>query len=85
MNFVVHPLAPSGWGHLTLTLGNWGSQGIHGAFILKLSVERCPCKEALYDNTGNNWTNSCSESRTSSHKTIILIEFQLYPNGATSQ
>ncbi len=48
-------------------------------------LERCPCMEALHENTGNNWTDSCSESRTSSHLTIILIELQLSPSGATSQ
>ncbi len=28
-----------GRGHLTLTLGHWGSKGIHGAFLLRLSVD----------------------------------------------
>ena len=42
------------------------------------TVERCPCKEALHENTGNN-------CRTSSHVTIILIELHLSPSGATSQ
>ena len=49
------------------------------------TLERCLYKEALHANTGNNWTDSCSENRTSSHVTIILIELQLSPSGATSQ
>ena len=48
------------------------------------ALERCPCKGALHENTGSNWTDSCSESRTSSHVTIILKELQLSPSGATS-
>ncbi len=24
--------------------------------------ERCPCKEALHENTESNWTDACSES-----------------------
>ncbi len=35
------------------------------------ALESCPYKEALLENTGNNWTDSCSESRTSSNVTII--------------
>ncbi len=49
------------------------------------ALERCPYKEALHENTGNNRTDSCSNSRTSSPVTIILREFQLSPSGATSQ
>ncbi len=36
----------------------------------EIASESCPYKEALHENTGNNWTDSCSESETSSHVTI---------------
>ena len=49
------------------------------------ALESCPYKEALLENTGNNWTDSWSESRTSSNVTIIRLNSQLYPSGATYQ
>ncbi len=48
------------------------------------ALERCPCKGALHENTGSNWTDSCSESRTGSHVTFILKELQLSPSDGTS-
>ena len=41
------------------------------------AFESCPHKEALHENTGNNWTDSCSESGTSSHVTIIPVACEL--------
>ncbi len=49
------------------------------------ALESCPYKEALLENTGNKWTDSCSESRTSSNVTIMRLNSQLYPSGATHQ
>ncbi len=36
------------------------------------ALERCPCKEALHENTGSNWTDSCSETRCpiARHRTV---------------
>ncbi len=39
------------------------------------AVERCPCKEALYKNIINNWTDADSERRISS--VVIGISYFL--------
>ena len=47
------------------------------------ALESCPYKEALLENTENNWTDSCSGSKTSSNVTIIRHHSQFSPSGAT--